>query len=152
MVRVGGKVAVRSAASGVAVVDSVVAVRVAAGVRKAVANVLITRTMNPILLGIVGKVLRTTRLKYTKAAKVVVKAAKVAAKAKEKVSVAKVRAKASGIDIKVNLPFKLLRSLSRKHSLLANRRLPRRKFRLNLEIAKCAMHLGIKQLNALGNQ
>ena len=152
MVRVGGKVAVRAAASGVAVVDFVVAVRVAAVALKAVANVLITRTMNPILLGIVGKVLRTTRLRYTKAAKVVVKAARVAAKAKEKVSVAKVRAKASGIDTKVNLPFKLLRSLSRKHSLLANRRLLRKKIRLNREIAKCAMHLGTKQLIARENQ
>ena len=152
MVRVGGKVAVRAAASGVAVVDIVVAVRVAAVAVKAVANVLITRTMNPILLGIVSKVLRTTRLRYTKAAKVVVKAAKVAAKAKEKVSVAKVRAKDSGIDIKVNPPFKLLRSLSRKHSLLANRQLLRRRFRLNREIAKCAMHLGIKQPLALENR
>ena len=114
MVRVGGEVAVRAAALGVAVVDSVVAVRVAAVAARAVANVLITRTMNPIPL---GNVLRTTRLKHIKAAKVVVKAARVAVKVKEKVSVAKARAKASGIDTKVNLPFKLLRSLrlSRKH-------------------------------------
>ena len=75
MVRVGGKVAVRAAASGVAVVDFVAAVRVVADARKAVANVLITRTMNPIPL---GNVLRTTRLKHIKAAKVVVKAARVA--------------------------------------------------------------------------
>ena len=114
MVKVGGKVAVRAAASGVAVADSVVAVRVAAVALRAVANALITRTMNPIPL---GNVLRTTRLKHIKAAKVVVKAARVAVKVKEKVSVAKARAKASGIDTKVNLPFKLLRNLrlSRKH-------------------------------------